>query len=95
VHHPDPRAFDLDHAPFRKQLLQLRLVHVPEDRLDGRDRFELSKHRGADEVAAVHDQVGALQLTQAGLGKAARPARQVRVGDDGDAGQADRKRPSR
>jgi hypothetical protein len=54
------------------------------------------QHRRSDDVSRVQDHVGELELVEAGLGKPPRATRQVRVGDDGDAGQATfKKAPSR
>jgi hypothetical protein len=95
VHEPDPHRLDLDDAALGERGPQCRLVHVPVDGLDRRDRRELPQHRGGGDVARVEDQVGAPEFSEARLRQAPRPARQVRVGDDGDACQTARKRPSR
>ena len=87
VHHPDPRAGHLHEAPLRKQLGKRELVHVPVDRLDRGVAAQLLEHGGLDEVSRVQDQVGLLQLPQALGGQPARPAREMRVGEDGDARQ--------
>jgi hypothetical protein len=95
VHESDPHATDVDDAPVRQLSLQRRLVHVPAHRVDRPERLELPQDGRGDDVAPVEDQVGELELTQAFVWQAPRASRQVRVGDDGDARQSERKRPSR
>jgi hypothetical protein len=87
VHHPDPRPLDLDHAPLGERRRQRRLVHVPVDGLDAAELLELCQHARGDEVTPVQDQVGGLELTEASIRQPPRTARQVRVGDHGDARQ--------
>ena len=84
VHEPDPRPADLDHTPLRKRLRERGLVHVPVDRLDRGQRFQLTQNGKRDHVPRVQDPVRAPQLPQALVGQAPRPARQVRVRDDRD-----------
>jgi hypothetical protein len=55
-------------------------------RLDGSEGRKLLEHARGHEIAAVQDQLGPLELPQAGVGKPASPARQMRVRDDGDRG---------
>jgi hypothetical protein len=88
VHHPDSPSGDLDDALPRQSLTQDGLVHVPVDGFHGRTECpELVRERRRREVAPVQDQVRAAEQLRAGIRKGPRPTRQVRVGDDGDAGQ--------
>src|SRR5262249_634762 len=85
VDHPDPRTLHLDDVLAGKQSPQRRLVHVPLDSLDRRaESTQLFEERGRDEVAAVQDQVGAPQPPDTLVRKRPRPAREVRVRDDGN-----------
>jgi hypothetical protein len=97
VRHPDPGATELDDELLRERLAERRLVGIAVDGVHRHaERVELVQDRGRDEIARVQDRVGRRQPAQALLRQPARPARQVRVGDDGDAGQpTSRKRPSR
>jgi hypothetical protein len=95
VDEPDPAALYLHHPPLRQRCLQGWLVHVPEDGLDRRVGLDLAQHRSGNDVARVEDQVGPLELADAAVREPPRPAWQVRVGDDRDARQGERKRPSR
>jgi hypothetical protein len=85
VEQSDPRSFDLDDVLARKHGLQRRLVHVP---LDARDRraqcTQLFQEPRGNEVAAVEDQVRTAQQTDARVRERPRPAREVRVRDDGN-----------
>jgi hypothetical protein len=88
VHHSDPRAARLDDDVLREALAQGGLVHVPEDRLDGRpERAKLLEDGGRDDVARVEDEVRLAEAADTLVGDPARAARQVRVGDDGDEGR--------
>ena len=87
VNNPDSRALDLHHSPLRQQLHQLGLVHVPVHRLDRREAAELLEHLHGDEVTRMQDQISLLELPQALGRQPAGAAREVRVGDDGDACQ--------
>jgi hypothetical protein len=88
VDHPDPDSLDLDHPLPRQCLLQGRLVHVAADALDGRpDPTKLLEELLRDEVAAVQHEVGAGDQAYTLVGKPPLPAREMRVRDDGDAGQ--------
>jgi hypothetical protein len=84
VHHPDPSPRNADDPPFRQELQERRLVHVPCHSLDRRQPPELLEHRSANEVTGVQDQLGALQSAQALTRQPPRSARHVRVGDDRD-----------
>jgi hypothetical protein len=85
VHHPDPRPGDLDDALDGELLTDRGLVHVPVDADDGRaESLQLAEERERGEVACVEDQIRRAAHLDATAGQHARPARQVRVGDDGD-----------
>jgi hypothetical protein len=85
VHHPDARPGRLDDALARKQLSQRRLVHVSGHRLHGRaEPLQLLEEGERGQVAAVQDQIGRAELLDAGSREAPIPARQVRIGDDGE-----------
>jgi hypothetical protein len=88
VHHPDPHLADLDDPLPRQRLLEGLLVHVPAHADDGwAELLELLQELGRNEVAGVQQEVGPRDQTDAFLGERPRSAREVRVGDDGDAGQ--------
>ncbi len=88
VHHPDTDFFDLDDPAKRKRGFERRLVHVPADGLDrGSDRFQPVEERRGNEIAGVQDQVCRREAAQTLVGQRALSAREMRVGDDGDAGQ--------
>lgn len=90
VDHPDPSPAYRHDVLMRQGLLQGRLVHVPVDAFDRRtERGELVEEPGRDEVAAVQDEIGAAQPSQALLREDARSSREMRVGDDGDTCQPD------
>jgi hypothetical protein len=57
------------------------------DGLDGAELLELCQHARGDEVTPVQNQVGGLELAEASVRQPSRAARQVRIGDDGDARQ--------
>jgi rhodanese-related sulfurtransferase len=88
VHHPDARAPELDDALFGERCPKVGIVHVPVHRLE---RPELPQHvergRGGD-VACVEDQVGSREELEAFGREPSGPARQMRVRDDRDPGQA-------
>jgi hypothetical protein len=86
VQQRDPRALDLDDVLPGQRVAHGRLVHVPVHALERRpERAQLLEERRRDEVPGVQDQIRGPQALDASLGEAARAARDVRVGDDGDA----------
>jgi len=90
VHHPDLHAVDLDDTLPGQYLFEGPLVHVSADAGQRRAELlqllhELRRH----EVAGVQQEVGARDQTDALLRERPRPAREVGVGDDGDARQED------
>jgi len=88
VDQADAGAFDLHRVLVGEGLLQRRLVHVPVHRLDGRaERPQLLEERRRDEVPAVEDQVGPAQEPRAFVRQRTAAAREMRIGDDGDARQ--------
>jgi hypothetical protein len=88
VDDPDPYSLDLDDVLFRQGLLQLRLVHVPVDALDRRpERAQFLQEPNGHEVAAVQNELRALDQADALVRQRARAAREMRVRDDRDAGQ--------
>ena len=88
VDHSDPHLPHLDDPFGRKRLAQRLLVHGPDHALHRwTELTQLLEDPGGDEVTSVQDQIRAAQEAQALVGKSAGAARQVRVGDDGDASQ--------
>ena len=86
VHHPDARAVRLHHPLRRQRAPQLRVVDVAVHGEDRRpERLELREDPGLQHVAAVQDEVGGAQALHARLGQPPAAARQVGVGDDGQA----------
>lgn len=55
--HVDPPAVDLDGARVREPLRPGVAVVVSADRVDRRDRFELSQNLGAADIAGVQDEL--------------------------------------
>jgi len=88
VDHADPHGVDLDDALLRQRLLQGLLVHVSGDGDDGRaELLDVLQDLRRDEVSGMQDQVGTRDQPHALVGQRARPAREMGVGDDCDAGQ--------
>ena len=88
VDHADLHAVHLDDALLRQDLLQGLLVHVSGDADDGRaELLQLLQDLRRNEVSSMQQEIGARDQPHALLGQRARPAREMRVGDDGDAGQ--------
>jgi len=88
VDHPDLHAVDLDDALPGQCLFEGLLVHVSVDAGQRRpELLQLLQELRRHEVAGVQQEVGASDQTDALLGERPRPAREVGVGDDGDAGQ--------
>jgi hypothetical protein len=88
VNHPDPHAADLHDPLLRQHLFEPRLVHVPDDALDGRaDLPQLLQKLHRHEVAPVQDELGAREQADALARQRPRAAWEMRIGDDGDPGQ--------
>ena len=88
VDQADPEAADLDDVLSWQHGLQSRLVHVPAHALHRwPEGAELVEERRRDEVAGVQDEICAAQQLQARVRERPRAARQMCVGDDGDAAQ--------
>jgi hypothetical protein len=98
VQHPDPHMLDLDDAALGQKAAQLRLVGIAVD-CDKRraKRLQLLERRDARDIAGVEDEIRGAQKLEAAIGQPARAARQVRVGNNGDAAQPTpfKNRPSR
>ena len=88
VDHPDPHGVDLDDALLRQDLLQGFLVHVSRDGDDGwAELLQVLQDLRRDEVSGMQHQVRTRDQPHALIGQRARPAREMGVGDDGDARQ--------
>jgi len=88
VNHADPEPAHLDDLLLRQGRLQCGLVHVPAHALHRRtERAQFVEERGRHEVPGVQDEIGATQELEAGGRQRPRSAREMRVGDDGDAAQ--------
>ena len=88
VHHSDLNAVHLDDALPRQHLLEGLLVHVSAHAGDGwADLLELSQELRRNEVSCMEHEVRVRDQPHALVGQRPRPAGEVRVGDDGDAGQ--------
>jgi hypothetical protein len=84
----DLNVVHLDDALLRQYLLQGLLVHVSADADDGRAKLlQILQELRRDEVAGMQHEVGIRDQPHALLGQRTRPAREMRVGNDGDAGQ--------
>jgi hypothetical protein len=91
MHHPDPRLAHLGDVDVRQRFLERGLVHIPGDTLDRRpERAQLLEECRRDEVAAVEDEIGGAEQTQALVREPPRSAGQVRVRYDHDSGQDQR-----
>jgi hypothetical protein len=88
VHEADPDALDLDDPSRGQRRLKRDVVHVPRDRIDRRECGQIVEHARCDQVATVQHVVGRLERFEAGSRELSRPARQVRIGDDGDERQS-------
>ena len=95
VHEADTYAFRLDDPPLRQDGPEVRLVDVPVHGRHRRVRLELGERRERDEVARVHDEVGALEKTYAVVWQASRAAREVRIAEQRDQGAPSTNCPSR
>jgi hypothetical protein len=88
VDHPDADVFDLDDSLLWQRLFQRRLVHVSGDGFERRpDCAQLIEDARRDEVAAVQQELCPRDEPYALVRQRPRAARQMCVGDDGDAGQ--------
>jgi hypothetical protein len=85
VDDPDPCALGLEDDAIGQLGADLGNVDVAVHGNErGADRRDLGKRLGAGEVARVDDRVGAREVVDARLRKAARPARHVGVGNERD-----------
>jgi hypothetical protein len=88
VDHADLHVVHLDDALLRQNLLQSLLVHVSADADDGRaELLQLLQDLRRDEISGMQQEIGSRDQPYALIGQRTRPAWEMGVGDDRDAGQ--------
>ena len=88
VDHADLHVVHLHDALLRQHLLQGLLVHVSGNGDDGRaELLQVLQDLRRDEVTGMKHEIGTGDQPHTLVGQRARPAREMCVGDDGDAGQ--------
>ena len=88
VDHADLHVVHFDDALLRQHLLQSLLVHVSGDGNDGRaELLQVLQDLRRNEVSGMKHEIGTGDQPHALVGQRARPAREMGVGDDGDARQ--------